>query len=319
MRVLCIQRDKERFGYGVNIVIYGLKKLLGEENVICWVEMDSLFKENVKDNHYPCRYLFNKQNTSYNKIISELNNKDFDIVIVFHEIYDDALLKVIKQNNIPVFISSEEDFGLTNNYIRAIKYFNPKLCFIREYSKFKKYDKMIKPMTFSYMDHLFSYDNIDITNKSLDVFWSGKIYGYRKPILDNILKDKIIKSLIENSTDYKYFKLNDYKTRLNNSKIGISLRGNGYDSVRYYETPANMCALFTEDVGSKIVIDNEFKDGEHCIFIDSNNAVDKIKYYLNNEKELKDITINGYNHCKKYHSSTYRAQTMINHIKENLY
>jgi hypothetical protein len=61
---------------------------------------------------------------------------------------------------------------------------------------------------------------------------------------------------------------------------------------RYIEVPAAGSLLIAPTVPS---IERYFKPGEHFVSFDTvDEAVEKIEYYLNNEKELELIAINGY-------------------------
>ena len=93
--------------------------------------------------------------------------------------------------------------------------------------------------------------------------------------------------------------------------------GAGYDTVRYWEIPANHMMLMSEKLNS--VIENDFIDGENAVFFSSIDEFnDKYNYYIKYPDKTDDIAKNGHTWFLKYHTSTKRAEQLLEKINENI-
>jgi len=52
--------------------------------------------------------------------------------------------------------------------------------------------------------------------------------------------------------------------------------------------------------------------------VDIDNYMEKVRYYLDNEKERRRIANNAYAMVRKYHSSDMRAKQLIGYLEELL-
>jgi hypothetical protein len=170
--------------------------------------------------------------------------------------------------------------------------------------KEEKYDSKILPLCFSYSEKYIP-KNIDGERKN-EIFWAGKEYHhrtYRTPYLLPLEKMRGAKFVASFTQD-------EYAKQLLFHKIGLNLRGYGYDTVRYWELPAHATLLFSEKLN--IAIENDFTDGETAIFFESpEEMMDKLKFCLQNESYVDTIRMRGHEWFKKYHTSKARAKQML--------
>jgi spore maturation protein CgeB len=100
---------------------------------------------------------------------------------------------------------------------------------------------------------------------------------------------------------------------LNRSKIGISIYGGGFDTIRFWEILSCKSALLSPYIPFLTV-----KIPDHCITYYNENFVDlkeKIDSLLQNDL-WKTIAENGYNYFIKNHTVSVRMNFLLNKLKE---
>lgn len=109
-----------------------------------------------------------------------------------------------------------------------------------------------------------------------------------------------------------------YLEELAACRIVLNFRGVGWDTLRYWETPALGKPLMISQK-PKIQIPNNFEDKKHVVFCkdDLSDLIELCEYYLANEKERLAIAQAGKIQAQKYHSSKLRAKYILE-ILENL-
>jgi len=101
-----------------------------------------------------------------------------------------------------------------------------------------------------------------------------------------------------------------YSLALQNSKSGVSVRGFGEDTCRYWET-AVLTGFVCDD--PDIWIPHPFEDGETCVRFTSPQFVpDAVR------RMTPEIRLAGIEHARKYHTNSARAQYLLNYLMEGL-
>jgi len=293
--------------YGLDTLYDGLCRNLGYENVIEYPEKPSLHGATIN------RYLQLPIFFDY-PIVKRLKKDKFDIILVStRAIIDDTLRK--KSKKIPTFIIDQDDGANIN--LDLIKELNAKLYFKREYLTTKKYDPKIVPLSFSYSEKYIPNDiNGDRTNF---LFYAGRGYQDRWKYIE-VLKELINKAKLPSIIEMvggseRVYNQKEYSSLLINSKIGLNLRGYGFDSGRYYETPAHGALLFS--FRFPIVIENEFSDGNNAAFFSNVDEMkSKFNYLIKHPRLVHDLSIKGHEHFMKYHTTKQRAKQMLDKIKD---
>jgi hypothetical protein len=86
------------------------------------------------------------------------------------------------------------------------------------------------------------------------------------------------------------------------AKIGVSMRGSGRDTERYWEYPAVGAALLADGTMG-CMHPYPFIDKENAVFYHNLDELESgIKYLLEDEDRRKHIAMNGYNHLIRFHS-----------------
>ena len=99
--------------------------------------------------------------------------------------------------------------------------------------------------------------------------------------------------------------------------MGISLPGNGFDTVRYWELPAHGVLLLSERL--PLAIPHDFVDGKHAVFFDTVAELrDKADYYLAHPQEAIAIARSGHAYLLEHHTGSARARQCLGQIQQRL-
>lgn len=101
-----------------------------------------------------------------------------------------------------------------------------------------------------------------------------------------------------------------YNKSLASSLIGVAVRGNGWDTYRYWETPYFGAAMLAQQPG--IVIPGNFIDGQEAVFFDGPQDFRvKLKGMLQDRDKTLKIASAGAKASLTRHVSTCRAKTVL--------
>ncbi len=105
---------------------------------------------------------------------------------------------------------------------------------------------------------------------------------------------------------------------LHRSKMGLSLAGGGFDTMRYWEVVAAKTLLVS--VKPSIYIPNNFEHGKHAIFCrpDLSDLVPLVKKYARDDEARESIAMAGYEHLLKFHTCEQRARQFLDVCQASL-
>jgi hypothetical protein len=103
----------------------------------------------------------------------------------------------------------------------------------------------------------------------------------------------------------------EYYALLGRSKMALSIRGGGFDTLRYWEVVASGTLLLSEQ--PDIEIPNNFVHGKHALFFrpDLSDLVDLVRTYASNARACAAMAAEGYKHLLKYHTCERRAEYLL--------
>jgi spore maturation protein CgeB len=109
-----------------------------------------------------------------------------------------------------------------------------------------------------------------------------------------------------------------YLQELQRCKIVLNFRGVGWDTLRYWETPAVGRFMISQKPG--IVIPDNFVDGTEIIFCkdDLSDLIELCEYYLQRDVERESIADNARKAARERHSDVSRAQYFLQKINKLL-
>lgn len=161
-------------------------------------------------------------------------------------------------------------------------------------------------------------DDFDDEEKRMDIYYAlGHTYDKRKLLKEIIAKYIKEKDRTGTSRIEPYDK---FMSNYAHSKIGVSMRGSGRDTTRYWEIPTFHTALFCDGTMG-CMHPHPFEDGKTAIFYNENElekVPEILDYYLNNPKERKKIANSGYEWVRSYHTIRKRAEYFLNIVEREL-
>lgn len=171
--------------------------------------------------------------------------------------------------------------------------------FKREYIKGRLYPSNIKPLPFAAIPEELQ-NGIEVTRK---IFYSGHLtHGFRSTIEASLRECGFEPAA--NQAKAAYNKC------LMESLVGVAVRGNGWDTYRFWEIPYFGACLLSQRPG--IVIPEEFIDGREAVYYDTPvDFKEKLKDLLANPEKATEIGDAGHKACMARHLSIHRAQTVL--------
>ena len=103
----------------------------------------------------------------------------------------------------------------------------------------------------------------------------------------------------------------EYFRLLARSKMGLSIRGAGFDTVRYWEIVAAKRLLVSEK--PYIYIPHNFEHGKHALFCrpDLSDLLPLIRQYVHDEGFCQTMIEQAYQHLLRYHTCEQRAKQFL--------
>ena len=280
---------------------------------------------------YPKNLGYSRANFFKNlKAYFDITPKNADMVIVGSSHPNSFLnyLKIIREipKSIPiVFVDGGDREEIAGDLIRfkcyklwedAIKIRPFDFIFKREYLKNKEYPDNVYPLPFSINPDIIEVPENVIKNKDVN-FWAVNSHPVREKAF-NILRQRFGDSDIKLFNEMKkyFFRDKEYVSRYCRYKIGISLRGNGWDTFRYWEIPYFELLMVTTDLD--IVIPDDFQDGKHIIRCrsDLSDLIEICDYYLKNDLKRNEIIKSAKTHLLNYHTNFHRARYLIDIVRK---
>lgn len=305
--------------YGQDTLFHGLCSLLGHENVVDYPWKPTLHGHEFDTaNSYPCVFTYPGEPLIIDDLLAQLHAGRFDLIL-FSDILGMAHQTEIRQivnaaPHLPIVVYDAWDDCYTSLHAVLEYLYRSEvvLVFKREMLDGVDYGERTYPLPFGYPETL-SYAGSPIEQRSSDApFWAGRNEFGLRPLYVQQLERKT-------GCDMQTrFDQGAYRDRLRSSMIGLSFFGVGFDTVRYWEIPANGVMLLAER--PPIIIPHNFEDGISAVFFETMPELEsKLDYYLKHPDEAARIAKNGYAHYLKHHTTTARARYFLSTIYQQLF
>lgn len=110
----------------------------------------------------------------------------------------------------------------------------------------------------------------------------------------------------------------EYHRLLGRSKMALSIRGGGFDTLRYWEIPASKAVLVSEQ--PDICIPNNFEHGKHALYCqpDLSDLVDLVRTYLRDDAAREALALEGHRHLLRFHTCERRAEYFLGLCRQHL-
>ena len=149
-----------------------------------------------------------------------------------------------------------------------------------------------------------------------DIFFSGQQTSeYRNNLIEFVKNQKLnfyggVQNLKIPHTQY-------LKT-IYNSCINLALEGKGEFTFRHLEILASCSFMICENSINQLELPIPLKDGKHFVTFDNKeDLLEKIKFYLENEKLRQDIALNGRRTLEEYYSPKKHGDFILKKIFSN--
>ena len=193
-------------------------------------------------------------------------------------------------------IDGEDDTELRQDILsRSSVYFK------REYLKTRTYPGKIKPLPFAAIPEP-TLENVPL--REPPVFYLAHQTHPDRQWVDGALSSM-------GFVPFKgRFEKADYNRCLQGSLVGISARGAGWDTYRYWETSYFGAMLLSQRLG--IVIPNDFREGVEAVYFSGPDELKaKLREALADRSRAKRIAEEGKKACRERHLSIHRAKTIL--------
>jgi hypothetical protein len=177
-----------------------------------------------------------------------------------------------------------------------------------------------------YVSHRKRIRAVQLLKASPDIRFEGGLYGdskTRKSKMSSRVSEILLAKLqgdpyVDEAAWQPKLGFEEHGQLLGRSKMGLSIRGSGFDTVRYWEIVASKTLLISER--PSIYIPNNFEHEQHAIFCrpDLSDLVDLVKRYVSDDSERNRIADAGYAHLLKYHTCDQRALQFLEICKNTL-
>ena len=146
-------------------------------------------------------------------------------------------------------------------------------------------------------------------NKSIDASFIGSLQGYkeRKLYIDHILNNGVDILIAGGQREGKLTQ-EEYAEYIRDSKIGINFpeSPSGIDQCKGRVIEIISCGSMLLERSNKATQKLLTPNEDYIEFDGLSDFVDKVQYFIRNEKERKAIALNGYNkYCKNYSASIF--------------
>lgn len=211
-----------------------------------------------------------------------------------------------------------ERLGNADLYRNLPKNYHFDLVLKREMLIDKDYEKNVIPFPFGF--NIAHIPSALPSVKKYDVsFWAVESHPVRTQVL-NLLKNQFDCAANGTMTNQQFSKYKRqgkfYLQELAACKIVLNFRGAGWDTLRYWETPALGTFMISQKPG--IIIPDNFTHGEEIIYCkdDLSDLLELCHYYLNNETERERIAVKAKEKLLNFHSESARAAYVLEHIEK---
>lgn len=300
-------------------LFHGLVELFGNDSLIDYPYKDKYHVKELKDtgNAYLnwCQCLDTRNNPpNYNEqqIVHMINSGQIDILISSTRAFDTFHSIKQKTRQIKTFIlNGEDDTDWAYNNVVIPKfgqYLNQiDMVIQREYKHNIPFDRKVVPMYGPCP--LRNFPDLPFNdNQEIDVFCHlGDTHPFRRQLRDK-LSELCTKNGWKADIGANHYSMNEYFTRMNNSKICFHAGGMGWESTHYLNIslaksmliaqPPSGCLNTTTLQLDPVLFPNNFKHDISAIFYsnDFSNVEYFIDKYLTNDEKRRDIVKNGYEH-----------------------
>jgi len=294
--------------YGIDVLYDGLCDCLGDGNVVDYPYKPLLHGQDTDEmKNYPCRFNRPGAPCTLEDILAQLDGGRFDLILyadVEGILPREAMRALVHRvADVPVaLVDGLDEFidfrGRLSEHLGFDRFI---ACFKREKHRAMDYGPHCYPLPFAYDGRKAV---ADLYSHREGVFWAGhRMFGARRLYVE----------CLEAHYGWKLdgrFSQEDYIRRIRAAAIGLNCFGMGFDTVRYWELPAQGCMLLSDRL--PIELPHNFADGKEAVFFDDlPDLLEKMDYYLAHPEIVAEIAAAGHAHFLRHHTNEARARQLL--------
>ena len=157
-----------------------------------------------------------------------------------------------------------------------------------------------------------------ITNNifEYDIFFSGQQSSEYRNKLIGFIKSQNLN--FYGGVENEKIPHSQYLETIYNSRVNLALEGIGEFTFRHLEILANCSFMICENSINQLELPIPLKDGKHFVTFDNKeDLLEKIEFYLENEKLRQDIALNGRRTLEEYYSPKKHGDFILKKIFSN--
>ena len=252
---------------------------------------------------YKAKFPFSSYTGELTEESSSGYDSGFDVCIFGYDMEEEVTS--LDSSILRVLVDGEDSPSFTDEQIRGLQL---DLIFKREYLYHRIYPSNCFPLPFAS-----PFPAVDpLTERPVDVVFLANDNHPRRWRIHRILTQLDIHYVGAVSHNLPVW--DEYMGLLARAKIGITVRGFGYDTVRFWECLASGCLVLAEETLQ--VVPNEFIDGKHLFYFDENTLPWLVGHCLYHEEKRQTIAKAGQQHLLNNHTVEARAQYMLDVIEK---
>lgn len=201
-----------------------------------------------------------------------------------------------------VVVDSEDDERVKMEKVKGL---SPRLYFLREYRHRREYPDWVHPLPFSWPGEF----GDPSAERTIDALFIG---SNNHPLREHTCKHLHAIALASSQNlnviagcNGNPFRWEEFTERLHNSKVGVSVQGFGYDTVRFWEVLASGAMLVADD--TTLAMPHPVLHEKHAYFVSENTLWHAINHYTYHHDLRLEIATRGQEHLRQYHTSQARA------------
>lgn len=216
---------------------------------------------------------------------------------------EDIIVAVGRDRMPPIVIMDGEDYSAIR--VDLVQKFQPKVYFKRELMPGSGCGCRLEPFSFATPVRL----PVEPVEKDIDVlFLGGASWGSRDEACNALraaFGERFVGGVRGHVAHVEYLRM------LARAKIAISVRGYGYDTVKFFEIPSMPGTLLVSDT-APIVRPAPFVHGETALFFSSpSELVEVVRHALDDEPWRQKISEAGNRHLATHHTPRARAKELL--------
>jgi hypothetical protein len=165
----------------------------------------------------------------------------------------------------------------------------------------------VVPLPFGLVDTGFE----PVAEKDVDVTFLARPTSPERAAVTDALRALARDGAVVQSAPESSLPWGEYMRLLSRSRIGVSVRGLGYDTYRYWEIPFAGALLLAETPHT--VIPDNFVDGQEAVFAPIERLADRARELL--EEDTRELAAAGRRKLLASHTSVQRARTVLQRIE----